>query len=147
MCLHPASTARWILPKDALVNAKYPFVIAQYMLLQKLPGWNKASHFRSLKKKLCREMNVMTNMNFTLSSNDKNKLREFYDDVNEELITDTNISENYASELNSKITKQESQSKNYKVDYLSSAIIPSKAVGRNQEHLAAIRYGNTPLVS
>ena len=121
MCLHPASTARWILPKDALVNAKYPFVIAQYMLL--------------------------TNMNFTLSSNDKNKLREFYDDVNEELITDTNISENYASELNSKITKQESQSKNYKVDYLSSAIIPSKAVGRNQEHLAAIRYGNTPLVS
>lgn len=92
-------------------------------------------------------MNVMTNMNFTLSSNDKNKPREFYNDVNEELITDTNISEDYASELNSKITKQESQSKNYKVDYLSSAIIPSKAVGRNQEHLAAIRYGNTPLVS
>ena len=76
-------------------------------------------------------MNVMSNRNFTLSSNDKNKLREFYDDVNEELITDTNILEDYASELNSRITKQESQSKNYKVDYLPSAIIPSKAVGRN----------------
>ena len=78
-------------------------------------------------------MDLMSNVNFTLSSNNKNKLSEFYVDLNEESITATNILDDYASEL--------------KVDYLSSAIVPSEAGDGNQEHLAAIRYSKTPLVS
>lgn len=91
-------------------------------------------------------MDVVWNMNFALSSNNKNKLREFYIDLIEELITATNTAD-YALELNSRIKKQESQTKSHNIDQLSSAIIPSKAVDSNQEYLAAIRYNNMSLVS
>ena len=67
----------------------------------------------------------MPNVNFALSSNNKDQLRELYNDLIKKL--------NGSKLADNLIMSQQ-------VDYLSSALIPAEAAENNQEHLVAIRY-------
>ena len=79
----------------------------------------------------------MLNVNFALSSNNKDHLRELYNDF-EELITVIDAGDGSALAYNIRTSCQ--------VDYLSSAFIPAGAVKNYQEHLVATRYKVTFLI-
>ena len=76
-------------------------------------------------------MDVMSNVNFALSSNSKDQLRDLYNHLNQKVTTVINNVD--GSALGDNIITS------HQVDYMSSALIPAEAVKNSQEHLVAIR--------
>ena len=76
-------------------------------------------------------MDVMSNVNFALSSNKKDQLRDLYNQLNQKLTTVINNVD--GSALRDNITTS------HQVDYVSSVLIPAEAIKNSQEHLVAIR--------
>ena len=73
----------------------------------------------------------MSNVNFALSSNNKDQLRDLYNQLNQKVTTVINNVD--GSALGDNITTS------HQVDYMSSVLIPAEAVKNSQEHLVAIR--------
>ena len=73
----------------------------------------------------------MSNVNFALSSNNKDQLRDLYNHLNQKVATVINNVD--GSTLGDNVTTS------HQVDYMSSALIPAEAVKNSEEHLAAIR--------
>ena len=73
------------------------------------------------------EIDVMQNVNFALSSNSKDQLRDLYDYSNQKVITAINILDGS--------TVGDNLITSHQVDYMSLALIPAEAVENEQEHL------------
>ena len=73
----------------------------------------------------------MSNMNFALSSNNKDQLRDLYNHLNQRVTTAINNID--GSTLGDNITRS------HQVDYMSSALIPAETVNNFQGYLVAIR--------
>ena len=70
-------------------------------------------------------MDVMSNINFALSSNNKDQLRDLYNHLNQKVATPINNVD--GSTLGDNITTS------HQLDYISSALIPAEAVKNSQE--------------
>ena len=79
-------------------------------------------------------MDVVLNMNFALSGNTKNHLRDFYNYLNQEVITTINTLD--GSKLGHNLITS------HELDYMSSGLISVEAVENNQEHLVENKVGN-----
>ena len=75
----------------------------------------------------------MSNMNFALSSNNKDQLRDLHNYLNQKVTTAIN---NVDGSMLGDVTS-------HQVDYMSSALIPDEAVKNSQEHLVAIRLAES----
>ena len=73
----------------------------------------------------------MSNVNFALSSNNKDQLRDFYNHLNQKVTTAINDVDGY--------TVGDNVTTSHLVDHMSSALIPPEATKNSQEHLVAIR--------
>ena len=80
-------------------------------------------------------MDVVPNVSFALSSNNKDQLRGLCNYLNQKVITAINILD--GSTLGNNLVTS------CQVDYLSSAIIPAEAAEINQEYLIANKVGST----
>ena len=80
----------------------------------------------------CREMGVILNVNFALSSNSKDELRDLYNYLNQKVIT-VMLGDNLIMN-------------HHQVGYMSSVLIPAEAVENNQEHLVANKVGSITLL-
>ena len=79
-------------------------------------------------------MDVVLNMNFALSGNNKNQLRDFYNYLNQKVITAINTLD--GSKLGHNLITS------HELDYMSSGLISVEAVENNQEHLVENKLGN-----
>ena len=77
----------------------------------------------------------MSNVNFALSNNSKDQLKDLYDYSNQKVITVINILD--GSTLGDNLIT------NHQVDYISSALIPAEAVKNEQEHLCLRNHSYT----
>ena len=80
----------------------------------------------------------MLNVNFMLSSNNKDELRDLYNYLNQKTITAINSQNGSMLGDNLIMSNQ--------VAYMSSALIPAEAVENNQEHLVANKGGSITLL-
>ena len=74
-------------------------------------------------------MDVMLNVNFALSGNNKDQRKGFYNDLNQNVITAINTLDGS--------TLRDNLITNPQIDYVSSALISAETVENNQEHLVA----------
>ena len=79
-------------------------------------------------------MDVMLNVNFVVSSNNKDQLRDLYICLNQNVITATNFLD--GSPLRDYLIRSD------QVDYMSSVLISSEGVENNDECLAASKVGS-----
>ena len=79
-------------------------------------------------------MDVMLNMNFALFGNNKNQLRDFYNYLNQKVITA--ISTLDGSKLGDNLITS------HQLDYMSSGLISVETVENNQEHLVENKVGS-----
>ena len=79
-------------------------------------------------------MDVMLNMNFALFGNNKNQLRDFYNYLNQKVITAINTLD--GSKLGDNLITS------HQLDYMSSGLISVEAVENNQEHLVENKVGS-----
>ena len=79
-------------------------------------------------------MDVMLNMNFALFGNNKNQLRDFYNYLNQKVITAINTLD--GSKLGDNLITS------HELDYMSSGLISVEAVENNQEHLVENKVGS-----
>ena len=77
-------------------------------------------------------MGVILNVNFALSSNNKDELRDLYNYLNQKVIT-VMLGDNLIMN-------------HHQVGYMSSVLIPAEAVENNQEHLVANKVGSITLL-
>ena len=73
-------------------------------------------------------------MNFALSGNNKNRLRDFYNYLNQKVITAINTLD--GSKLGDNLITS------HQLDYMSSGLISVEAVENNQEHLVENKVGS-----
>ena len=71
-------------------------------------------------------MDIMSNVNFSISSNNKDQLRDLYNYLNQKLITAINNLDGS--------TLGDSLIMSHQVNYMSLALIPAKAVENDQNH-------------
>ena len=83
-------------------------------------------------------MDVMSNVNFALSSKNQDQLRDLHNYLNQKVITAINTLDGSTLGDNLIISHQ--------VDYMFSALIPAEAVQNNQEHLVANKVGGITLL-
>ena len=83
-------------------------------------------------------MVVMQNLNFALSSKNKDQLRDLYNYLNQKVITAINAVD--GSTLGDNLITS------HQVDYISSAVIPAEALEDNQEHFVANKIGSNTLL-
>ena len=93
---------------------------------------------RSFQHEPCREMEVMPNANFALSSKNKDQLRDFYNYLNQKVINAINTEDGSTLGDNLITTHQ--------VDYMYSELIPAEALEDNQEHFVANKVGSITLL-
>ena len=74
-------------------------------------------------------MDVISNVNFALSTKNKNQLRDVYNYLNQKVITAINTLD--GSTLGDNLITC------HQVDYMFSAVIPAEAVENNHEHFVA----------
>ena len=74
-------------------------------------------------------MDVMLNVNFALSGNNKDQRKGFYNDLNQNVITAINTLDGS--------TLRDNLITNPQIDYVFSALISAETVENNQEHLVA----------
>ena len=79
-------------------------------------------------------MDVMLNMNFALFGNNKNQLRDFYNYLNQKVITA--ISTLDGSKLGDNLITS------HQLDYMSSGLISVETVENNQEHFVENKVGS-----
>ena len=79
-------------------------------------------------------MDVVLNMNFALSGNNKNHLRDFYNYLNQKVITAINTLD--GSKLGHNLITS------HELDYMSLGLISVEAVENNQEHLVENKAGS-----
>ena len=79
-------------------------------------------------------MDVMLNVNFVVSSNNKDQLRDLYIYLNQNVITATNFLD--GSPLGDYLIRSD------QVDYMSSALTSTEGVENNDECLAASKVGS-----
>ena len=84
-------------------------------------------------------MDVMLNVNFALSSNNKDELRDLYNYLNQKKITVINS-------YNGSMLGDNLIMNHHQVGYMSSVLIPSEAVENNQEHLVPNKVGSITLL-
>ena len=84
-------------------------------------------------------MYVIPNVNFALSSNKKDQLRDLYDYLYTIVITAINTLD--GSTLGDNLIMS------HKLDYMSPTLIPVKAVENNQELLVLRKVGSTTLLN
>ena len=84
-------------------------------------------------------MYVIPNVNFVLSSNKKDQLRDLYDYLYPIVITAINTLD--GSTLGDNLIMS------HKLDYMSPTLIPVKAVENNQELLVLRKVGSTTLLN
>ena len=84
-------------------------------------------------------MYVIPNVNFALSSNKKDQLRDLYDYLYPIVITAINTLD--GSTLGDNLIMS------HKLDYMSPTLIPVKAVENNQELLVLRKVGSTTLLN
>ena len=77
-------------------------------------------------------MDVMLKVNLTLSSNNKDELRDLYNYLNQKVIT-VMLGDNLIMN-------------HHQVGYMSSVLIPAEAAENNQEHLVANKVGSITLL-
>ena len=83
-------------------------------------------------------MDVMSNVNFALSSKNQDQLRDLHNYLNQKVISAINTLDGSTLGDNLIISHQ--------VDYMFSALIPAEAVQNNQEHLVANKVGSITLL-
>ena len=83
-------------------------------------------------------MDVMPNVNFALSSNNKDQLKDLYNYLNQKVITTINT-------LDSS-TVGDNLIKSHQAGYMSSVLIPAEAVENSQELLVANKVGSITLL-
>ena len=83
-------------------------------------------------------MVVMQNLNFALSSKNKDQLRDLYNYLNQKVITAINAVDGF--------TLGDNLITSHQVDYISSAVIPAEALEDNQEHFVANKIGSNTLL-
>ena len=83
-------------------------------------------------------MDVLPNVKFALSSNNKDQLRHLYNYLNQKVITAINTFDG-STLVDNLITR-------HQVNYMSSALIPAEAVENDQERLAANKVGSITLL-
>ena len=84
-------------------------------------------------QELCWEINTMLKVNFKLSGNNKDQLRDYYNYLNQKVITTSNTLDGLM---------WDNVIMSHQVDYLSSVLISAEAVENNQEHLVAKKVGS-----
>ena len=98
-------------------------------------SWKLSSTLaRSFQQEHYWETDAMPDVNFALSGNNKNQLRDFNIYLNEKVITTINSLDGWMLGDNLIMCHQ--------VDYMPSALIPSEAVENNQEHFVANKLGS-----
>ena len=80
----------------------------------------------------------MPNVNFALSTNNRDQLRDLYNYLNQKVISAINTLD--GSTLGANLIPS------HQVDYMFSALIPAEAVENKQEHLVANKAGSIILL-
>ena len=76
-------------------------------------------------------MDVMSNVNFALSSSNKDQIRDLYNYLNQKMMTAINTLD--ISTLGNNLISS------HQLDCMSSALVPAEAVQKDQKHFVAKR--------
>ena len=76
-------------------------------------------------------MDVMPNVNFALSSSNKDQIRDLYNYLNQKMITAINTLD--SSTLGNNLISS------HQLDCMSSGLVPAEAVQKDQKHFVAKR--------